>query len=358
VNSKSPAALVTVFILLLSGCASQAGYLAKQGGYLLRFSSGTRGVRSLIETASTPADTRDFLLRVQDIKRFAVARAGLRDNANYTRYKEIDRDHLVDVVQACDAVSFTAYEWSYPFLGKLPYKGFYERADADAEAARLRKEGWDVIIRPVDAFSTLGFTKDPLYSFMKRYSPYQLASLIIHEQTHATLFVKGQPEFNEELATFVGETGAFEWLQEKYGADSREYQAAVDEDADSRSFTSLLGNCAAELDTVYHGTLARDEKLAGKALIIDAFKRRLGGDLAATFRTEAYRNLGDLPVNNALISLYRLYSDDVPLLRAYWQQRCGAELPRFIEAVKALARRGDVKALMRGELAGGKDSQP
>lgn len=347
---KPFASIASACILLLSGCASQAGYLVKQGGYLLRFSSGTRGVQSLIDAASTPADTREFLLRVQDIKRFAVEKAGLKNNANYTRYKEIDRDHLVDVVQACDAASFTTYAWSYPFLGRLPYKGFYERSDADAEAARLKKEGYDVLVRQVDAFSTLGFTKDPLYSFMKKYSPFELASLIIHEQTHATLFVKGQPEFNEALATFVGEEGAFHWLRTTFGADSLEYQAAVDADADSQSFTSLLGGLAAELDTLYRGTLSRDGKLAAKAEIIDAFKRRLGGELVETFRTEAYRTLGTLPINNAFISLYRLYSDDVPLLREYWQRRCGAELPRFIKAVKELARRGDMKALMRGEL--------
>ena len=347
---KPCAAIAAACILLLSGCASQAGYLVKQGGYLLRFTSGTRGIQQLIEAASTPAATRDFLLRVRDIKRFAVEKAGLKDNANYTRYKEIDRDHLVDVVQACDAASFTTYQWSYPFLGKLPYKGFYERSDADKEAAHLKKEGYDVIVRPVDAFSTLGFTKDPLYSFMMKYSPFQLASLIIHEQTHATLFMKGQPEFNEALATFVGEEGAFDWLRARYGADSLEYQAAVDEDADSRSFTSLLSGLAGELDTLYRGTLSRDGKLTGKAELIDAFKRRFGGELVETFRTEAYRSLGTLPINNAFISLYRLYSDDVPLLREYWQRRCGAELPRFIEAVKELARRGEVKARMRGEL--------
>ncbi|HEY9594120.1 MAG TPA: aminopeptidase, partial [Spirochaetia bacterium] len=161
--------------LLLAGCTTQIGYLAKQGSYLLRDSTGTRAATALIADPSTPDDTRELLQRVKDVKTFAVHDVGLKDNANYTRYKEISRDHLVDVVQACDAVSFTAYQWSYPFLGKLPYKGFYERKDADAEAVRLKNEGYDTIIRPVDAFSTLGFVKDPVYSFMKRYSKFELA---------------------------------------------------------------------------------------------------------------------------------------------------------------------------------------
>jgi predicted aminopeptidase len=349
---SSIAPVVAASLLFLSGCASQGAYLVKQGSYLLRYASGTRPAQSLIDSSSTPADTREFLLTVKEIKAFSVEAVGLKDNENYTRYKEIDRDHLVDVVSACDAVSFTPYLWSYPFLGKLPYKGFYVLPDAEGEAKRLEKEGYDVIIRPVDAFSTLGFTKDPLYSFMKKYTPFQLASLIIHEQTHATLFLKGQPEFNEELASFVGDEGAFEWLKGRYGTDSKEYRAAVEENADSETFTALLRNLSGELDSLYRGSQSREEKMLRKAEIIGHFKNRLAGDLASRFHTDAYRSLGALSLNNAFLSLYSLYSDDIPLLRAYWERRCDSSLRRFMEAMKALAGRGDVKALMREELAG------
>ena len=201
---KAAALVLAAVISTLASCASQIGYLAKQGDYLLRYSSGTQSIDDLIASPSTLPATRDFLLRIREIKGYAVQQVGLRDNANYTRYKSIDRDYLVEVVSACDAASFTPYQWSFPFLGRLPYKGFYEHSDAQAEAERLKKEGYDVIVRKVDAFSTLGFTKDPVYSFMSKYSPYELASTIIHEQTHATLWVKGQTDFNEELADFVG----------------------------------------------------------------------------------------------------------------------------------------------------------
>jgi predicted aminopeptidase len=348
---RHAAPLLAMSFLLLSGCATQVGYLVKQGGYLLRDGSGARPVDRLLSVPSTPADTRDFLLMVQEIKRFAVRDVALKDNGNYSRYKEISRDHLVDVVSACDAVSFAPYLWRYPFLGRLPYKGFYERPDAEGEATRLKKEGWDVIIRPVNAFSTLGFTKDPLYSFMKKYPPFELASLIIHEQTHATLFVKGQPEFNEELATFVGEEGAFEWMREKYGSQSKEYQAAVDQAADSTTFIGLLHDLSTELDAVYKDQQSREQKLSRKARIIEDFQQRLGGELAARFRTEGYRDLGKLRLNNAYLSLYRLYSDDLPLLRSYWERRCGSDLRAFMKAAIALAKKGDVKTQMRAELA-------
>jgi predicted aminopeptidase len=311
---------------------------------------GARDAAAMVADPATPDDTRQFLLRIRQIKAFAVEHVGLRDSASYTRYKDLGRDHLVDVVQACDAASFTGYLWSYPFLGKLPYKGFYDRADAEAEAARLKSEGFDTIIRPVDAFSTLGFLKDPLYSFMKKYSTFQIASLVIHEQTHATLFVKGQPDFNEELATFVGDEGAFEWMRVRFGEDSPEYRGAQDEYSDGQEFTALLAALSARLEPVYSEAIPREQKLIRKASLISEFQADLASKAATLFRTKPYSTLGALPVNNALLSLYRLYSNDVPLLRSYWEQRCGSDLKRFITAAVALAKTGDVKAQMRAAL--------
>jgi len=349
---KAAALALAVLMSTLSGCQTDLGYLVKQGGWLYHYSRGTRNIDSLLESPSTPEDTRDFLLRVKDIRRFAVERVGLRDNGNYTRYRSIDRDHLVDVVQACDAVSFTPYQWSYPLLGKLPYKGFYERADADAEASRLRKAGFDVIVRKVDAFSTLGFLHDPLYSFMKTYPPFELASTIIHEQTHATLFVRGQPDFNEELATFVGETGAFQWLEETYGTGSKEYRDAVDGKADFDLFMTELKGLSAELKKVYDGPLSREEKLADKARIIAAFKAAFRQG-SGRFRTPEYRAARDLPLNNAFLSLYDLYTNDIPLLRSYEQKMCGGSLKSFMQAAERLSKKGDIKEQMRAALAAG-----
>jgi predicted aminopeptidase len=341
--------LLAAAVAVLTGCATQS-YLVKQGNWLMKTSGGTQSISTLLGAPGTPPATKTFLEKVTAIKRFAVQRVGLKDNANYTRYKAIDRDHLVDVVQACDALSFTPYTWSYPFLGKLPYRGYYEAPDARAEAARLEKEGWDVIVRPVDAFSTLGFTKDPVYSFMERYTPFELASTIIHEQTHATLFLRGQPEFNEELATFVGDTGAFDWLREAYGEDSPEYRGAQEEYADSQAFIGLMQGLQQRLKTLYEGNLLPDGKRAEKKRIIGEFTAALADGSLAHFRTAGYQKLDRIRINNAYLSLYSLYSSDVPLLRSFWQERCGSDLRQFMKRMEELSRKGDVKAQIRSEM--------
>jgi predicted aminopeptidase len=344
------ALLLAAGSLLWYSCTT-VGYLAKQGRYLLSDSLGARPAKALLASPQTDAQTRAFLLRAGEILRYSTEVVGLKKNRNFTRYKEIARNYLVSVVSACAADSFQPYTWRYPFLGRLPYRGFYQLADAEREAARLRAEGWDVVVRPVDSFSTLGFTRDPLYSFMKSYSPYELASLILHEQTHATLFVKGQTQFDEELATFVGDQGALDWLAQSYGPDSRQYLEALDQIADEKTFESLLRGLHAQLDAVYRSALSREQKLQRKAQLIAAFQADFESTRQARFRTEAFRAMRAPRLNNAYLSLFSLYSDDVPLIRSYCQKACGGDLRRLLEQARELARKGDVKAQMRRALA-------
>jgi predicted aminopeptidase len=333
---------------VLSGCQTGVGYLVKQGGYLISYNTGARDIQALLRDPALPAGDRQLLLRVQDIKGYAVERIGLARNGNYTRYKELPGDHVADVVQACDAVSFTPYLWSYPILGRLPYKGFYERADAEMEADRLRAQGFDVIIRPVDSFSTLGLLKDPVYSFMRGYSFFALASLIIHEQTHATVFIKGQPQFNEELATFVGDVGAFSYLRERLGGESREYREAQDSQADSALFVASLRELRTELESVYSASLTREEKLSRKAEVIEAFQKRFLSEVSPRFRTGGYRSARRLPLNNAYLSLYGLYTDNLALLERFYTQACGADLRLFVSRVKDMSGSpGDMTTRLR-----------
>jgi hypothetical protein len=68
------------------------------------------------------------------------------------------------------------------------------------------------------------------------------------------------------------------------------------------------------------------------------------------FRTAAYRELELPPLNNAVLSLYGLYGDDVPLIEEYCRELCGGDIRRLIEESRAMARRGDVKEQMRRAL--------
>jgi len=320
------AIILFVAITLLTQC-----YYIREGAALLDiYSSGENIDRALAGRDLSPAE-RSLLLKVKEIKRFAVTRFGLADNANYTSYIRVDRKYLAAVVSACDRLSFRQYLWDYLFVGKLPYQGFFDADQARREARLLEEEGYDVYVRPVDAFSTLGILSDPVFSFMKNYPAYALAELITHEQTHATVFLPGQATFNENLASFVGEEGMREYIRQKYGTDSEEYRTALALDHDARAFALTVRELYDRLKAVYDQKLPDAEKLKRKAEIIDGWKMEYALRYASRFRTRLYEGFPKLNVNNAVImtnmnytqqsgefaSLFALCRDDLALFVSY-----------------------------------------
>ncbi|MDR1444460.1 MAG: aminopeptidase [Treponema sp.] len=329
--------LLVLACLICSGC-----YTLTQGFTLLGYLGRAVPLEKLEEQADNGADeaakTRRFVERVRDIRRFAMEELGLKESANYTKYVELDRDYLAAVVSAAEADSFTRHEWWFPVVGRMPYKGFFKAADARKEREKLQKRGLDVWVRGVDAFSTLGWFKDPLYSYMQDYSDYRLADLLIHELLHATVYLKNQAQFNEELAEFVGTEGARIYIERTYGGESPEYQAPDDSEADNRAYIAYLRGLIAELEELYRGEASREEKLAQKAEIIARSQERFEQDYDTLFKSGSYRGFSELPVNNAYLDLYRLYYEGSNFYRDLYE-KSGRDLPRYIAAAKTLNSR-------------------
>lgn len=322
-------------------------YLPREGYRLVRLLLSARPVsRLLLEEKLTPRD-RAFFDLVAAIREFAFNEAGLVRNDNYTKYIETEKEYLLDVVSAAPPDGFTPYLWRYPFLGGMPYRGFFERSDARACARELRQRGYDVLVRGVAAFSSLDIVADPLYSFMKKDSPFRLASLILHEQTHATVYLRGNSGFSEEIATFVGFTGGLRFIAARYGPSSSEYRDAVAQLRDAATLRGKVLDLAVKLRELYAGSLQREEKLAAKASLIAAFRKRFDRDYARDFRTGAYRDFTRQEINNALIGKFLLYMGDLDLYERLYRAR-GSDLRATITLLReAASSGGDPRAYIR-----------
>jgi predicted aminopeptidase len=338
---------------LLAVCAMFSGcYTLKQGVTMLGYLNRSVPLEQIAEEEAAPiSDSDNFVQRVHDIRRFASEELGLAMTKNYTRYVQLDRNYLAAVVSASAKDSFNRHEWHFPVVGSVPYKGFFNVEDAYKERKKLEQKDLDVWIRSVDAFSTLGWFKDPLYSYMRDYSPARLADLIIHESLHATIFVKGQVSFNEELAEFVGSEGARLYMESRYGMDSAEYRAMFASEADQKTFVTFIQTLIAELDALYTSGLDRDEILAKKEAIINAAQERFAAEYDNLFSNENYRSFAELLVNNAYLELYRLYYPENNFLADLYE-RSGRNLPAFIAAAKTLKKKGgDPRTQLAGALA-------
>ena len=261
-------------------------------------------------------DPRTFSLfdRAVSIRAFAENELGLAADRNFTRYIPIDRDYLVTVVSAAGRLSFTRHYWNYPLFGRAPYRGFFSPEHAEREAGRLRAAGWDVVVRQVHAFSLLGVMGDPLYSFMADYPTYRLAALMFHEKTHSTIWLRGQVQFNEELASFVEHEGALRYLEARYGGDSSEYRLAIDLRRDRALFRTTVDGLRERLSALYQSDRSAAEMLAEKDRIIEEFRHEFVVSYDDRFITEAFRGFGRLPINNALLDLYTTYTGEIGLL--------------------------------------------
>ncbi|MCL2184198.1 MAG: aminopeptidase [Chitinispirillia bacterium] len=322
-----------IILILCNGC-----YLAKQGTGLLGYQFRTVPINKMLRDSSTAPETKEFLNRVLDIRSFAIDSLGLKRNKNYLKYVHAGRDYMVDVLVACKDDTFDLYKWWFPITGSVPYKGFFDRKDAEKEAKKITKKGgYDITIGKADAFSTLGITADPIYSFMAEYSVYDLASLIIHEQTHATVFIKSQIQLNEEMATFVGDVGGLLYVKSKFGEDSDQYRAAVLSKEDYRTYISLMRELYDDLRAVYAQDSSREYKLAEKARVFGSFRSNIANSYDSLFRTQRYKGLKQADLNNAVIASRMTYNLDMSLYYSLYEKR-GRDMAAVVRDLKGLKK--------------------
>lgn len=304
---------------------------------MTHYSCSARPMTKLLAEKKADSAEKAFFETVLAVKAYAGSRLGLAANRNYTEYLKINKDYLVDVVAACRPDTFCQFRWWFPFFGSFPYKGYFKRDDALAEARRLKKKGWDVTVGCVDGFSTLGFFRDPAYSFMVTRPLFSVVSLIIHEQVHATVYLKNQTEFNEEAATFIGDEGAMRFIAERYGGTSDAYQMALRQRHDEEVWQIKLGELYRSLAGIYSGNIQREEKLRLKSAAIDSFKTVLTRDYASLFKTDHYKGVAAADINNAYLTVRMNYYKGLPLFYELYKKN-GGDLPAIVAVLKHIKR--------------------
>src|SRR5262249_29253930 len=159
----------------------------------------------------------------------------------------IDRPAVTWLVSGSRRTRLEAYEWSFPIVGRFPYKGYFDKKRALAERDRLEREDWDASVGGAAAYKTPLPISDPLPSSALDESTGALAGLLIHELTHGTVSFKNETEFDESLADFVGQRGAQLYLAKRFGADSPELAAYRDELAGDTAADSVFARLREDL---------------------------------------------------------------------------------------------------------------
>ncbi len=248
---------------LLGGC-----YLVRQGAGQIDILLTRQSVGDYLEGDASPAD-KEKIRFIQDVKQFGEREAGLDPTDNYSTFYDTEGKPVSWVVTACRKDRFESYTWWFPIVGTVPYKGFFDRKDAVAQAKELEEAGYDVSMGSVGAYSTLGWFSDPILSTMLDDSDEALADLVLHELTHGHVYVSGRGDFNESLASFVGRQASLDYFRKRYGENSPPHLRAIRRYADEERFDSFMIALYNELDAYYRSSppdvLQGREKIFQKA---------------------------------------------------------------------------------------------
>jgi predicted aminopeptidase len=292
--------LAVLATLALQGC-----YVLQQGAGQMQLLSRREPIDKVLPTV-TPEQKAKLEL-IPRVKKYAEDAIGLRHTNNYEQYVALDRDAVTYVVSAAPPDKLEAYTWWFPIIGAVPCKGYFNRADAVKLQDEMKAQGYDTILRGVPAFSTLGWLPDPVYSPFLGYDVPTLVNVVIHETTHATLFLAGQASFNEGFATFVGNQGAVGFLEQAFGPDSKELAQARAEVADNAVFTEFIQAISRRLEELYNGPATREEKLRDRERVFAEARDQFTRDYLPRLRGHQFRHFPQSAFNNASLISYRTY---------------------------------------------------
>jgi predicted aminopeptidase len=299
-----PALLTLTALSGTLGC--QLGYYLHSGYYQTKLISSRIRIQEALESPKLNEEQKRKLRLVQEVKAFAESKLGLKPSRNYTGFVELNDPYVTYIVQVAYARELKPYLWKFPFVGEVPYKGYFKKSLAEEEAASFPKDQFDTYVRGVSAYSTLGWFQDSVLSSMLRYEDYELAEVIIHETVHTTLFIKSAAEFNERMATFLGQEGMKLFYREKGEAGADALRKAENDSHDQKLFSEFITREIQDLRKWYADNKDKFTPEA-KAARLAQIKTRFLTELKPRFKGVGYRDFERHELNNALILAYQTY---------------------------------------------------
>jgi predicted aminopeptidase len=320
------ASLVLVFALL-EGCYYMQAFSGQMEVLRKR-----RPVAEVIADDSTDEDLRERLKMVQDARQFAVDELLLPENGSYRSYTDLERDFVVWNVFAAPEFSLTPRQWCYPVAGCVAYRGYFAKEKATGKARKLEKDGYDVFVGGVTAYSTLGRFDDPVLNTMMNWSDTNLVQTLFHELAHQKLYVSGDTAFNESFATAVAGVGIERWrlhnnLQQEPEEEDRT-------DALVEAVQQRAARTRKDLEAVYSSDMDVAEMRSRKKEILDA----LSEDAQAMIDVSGLpvQNWLTPPLNNARLASSGVYESNLPAFRILLDD-CANDLACFYEKSSELA---------------------
>jgi predicted aminopeptidase len=333
------AALAVAAVCLGTGCSNLAYYAQAAGGHV-DLMQRARPVAQVLADPRTPEPLRGKLQLSQRLRNFAVDELKLPDNGSYRRYADLERPAVVWNVVAAPALSLTLKTWCFPVMGCVGYRGYFDRAQADALAAQLRADGWEVRVYGVPAYSTLGWSNwiggDPLLNTFIGWPEGELARLVFHELAHQVAYAGDDTTFNESFGTAVERLGGRRWVA-RHGTPELQAQVLLAETRRAE-FQALAQRTRDALQALYASPVDDAAKRARKAELLAAMRAEHAALKAGPWGGWNGYDAWFAQANNAYFGVLAAYTELVPQFERLFERQ-GGDFQRFYAEVKTLAAR-------------------
>lgn len=334
------AAIVALALGGLSSAYLASGevrYLWRAGMEETRILASRRPLQDLVADTTLSAERRNQLELVLDARAFAAS-IGFDAAETYTTFADVGRDTLLMVLSASPRHCICPHTWKYPIVGRVPYKGFFDRAMARQAADEFTEKGYDIYLRPASAFSTLGWFEDPLLSTALTRDSVELVALVLHEIAHNSLYVKSATPFNESFAQFAGYRAAERFFRDRGDTVNANLAAArwMDEIVLARYYTELVGRLK-DFYATRPDSAALD---SGRAAIAAWSREQLEGPVGSQLTTFKVGKVPERPINNARLVGALIYRTHLDLFEE-WYQRHDRDVQASVDALRELVRGAD-----------------
>ena len=311
-------------------------YGLSQGIGQVKIIFNTKTIDEVYADPIFPDSLKTKIKLIQEIRQFAFDSLGINKNNNYTTIYDQKNKPILWVLTACEPYQLKAKEWTFPILGSFSYKGYFDFPKAKIEEQKLIKMGFDTAVDEVSGWSTLGWFKDPILSNMLKKSEGQLANLIIHELTHGTLYVKDNVEFNENLASFIGDKGAVKFLAFRFGNNSNQLKEYENRRIFSKEYTQLVLTYSSKFDSLYKKfLLVKDlnfKKQAKKEMFMKFEKQINDLKFSNGFSSKYYK---EDSLNNTYIMDVKRYKQNFEVFEIEYKSKFNSDLKKYFNYLKS-----------------------
>jgi predicted aminopeptidase len=312
-------------------------YLIKQGAGQAGVILNSENRESYLSKPGIPPHHAGRLMLVDEVRAFAFDSLGLKRNKSFLKVYDQQGEPLLWVITATPQYSLSPKTWTFPIVGTVSYTGYFERSEAEKVKVKLESTGFDVHIREVNAWSTLGYLADPILSELLNEPVGRMVNTIIHELSHGTIFIRSNVEESENLASFIGDVGAEIFLARRFGKESYEYFEYVTQQEDFSKLSSHFLRGARRLDSLYASSyfqnLSETEKKDEKSRCIKTIMADM--DTLTFHIPDRFQKLktGKMP-NNAFFIQFRQYGGSQNHYYEEFNKKFNGDLRGYIRELK------------------------